>query len=53
MNLLTPDLDNKNIIVVIPCYRVEREIGSVLASLPSYLSHIICVDDASPPSRKC
>ena len=48
MNLLTPDLDNKNIIVVIPCYRVEREIGSVLASLPSYLSHIICVDDASP-----
>ena len=48
MNLSTPDLDNKNILVVIPCYRVEREIGSVLASLPPYLNHIICVDDASP-----
>jgi dolichol-phosphate mannosyltransferase len=48
MNPSTPDLDKNNIIVVIPCYRVEREIGSVLASLPPYLNHIICVDDASP-----
>ncbi|HSJ88018.1 MAG TPA: glycosyltransferase family 2 protein [Anaerolineales bacterium] len=37
-----------NIAAVIPCYRVEREISSVLTSLPSYLTHVIIVDDASP-----
>ena len=37
-----------NIAAVIPCYRVEREISSVLTSLPSYLTHVIVVDDASP-----
>lgn len=48
MDPITQDLHNKNIIVVIPCYRVEREVGSVIASLPAYIRHIICVDDASP-----
>jgi glycosyltransferase involved in cell wall biosynthesis len=33
---------------VIPCYRVEREIHTVLTNLPGYLKHIIIVDDASP-----
>jgi glycosyltransferase involved in cell wall biosynthesis len=47
MDPITQDLHNKNIIVVIPCYRVEREVGSVIASLPAYIRHIICVDDAS------
>jgi dolichol-phosphate mannosyltransferase len=35
---------------VIPCYRVEREIQSVLKTIPSYIKHIIVVDDASPDS---
>lgn len=37
-----------DIAVVIPCYRVEREISAVIASLPRYIKHIIVVDDASP-----
>ena len=36
------------IAAVIPAFRVEREIQSVLRGLPSYLKHIIVVDDASP-----
>jgi len=35
---------------VIPCYRVEREIQSVLQTIPSYIKHVIAVDDASPDS---
>jgi dolichol-phosphate mannosyltransferase len=38
------------ITAVIPCYRVEREIQSVLQSVPPYVQHIIVVDDASPDS---
>lgn len=38
------------IAAVIPCYRVEREIRSVLQTIPSYIQHIIVVDDASPDS---
>lgn len=44
----TADLRKHNIAVVIPCYRVEREINNVIANLPRYLKHIIVVDDASP-----
>jgi glycosyltransferase involved in cell wall biosynthesis len=36
-----------NLAVVIPAYNVEREIGIVLNSLPTYISQIIVVDDAS------
>ena len=39
-----------NIAAVIPCYRVEREIQSVLCAMPPYIKHIIVVDDASPDS---
>ena len=39
---------NYCIAAVIPCYRVEREIQSVLQVVPSYIKHIIVVDDASP-----
>ncbi len=42
------DFDRYNIAAVIPCYRVEHEIGQVIAGLPHYLRHIIVVDDASP-----
>lgn len=38
------------IATVIPAYRVEREIESVINGLPSYIKHIIVVDDASPDS---
>jgi glycosyltransferase involved in cell wall biosynthesis len=37
-----------NIAVVIPAFRVENEIADVLRGLPSYIRHIIVVDDASP-----
>ena len=36
------------IAAVIPCYRVEKEIQAVLQAIPSYIKHIIVVDDASP-----
>jgi glycosyltransferase involved in cell wall biosynthesis len=44
------EFDQTCIAAVIPCYRVEREIQSVLATVPSYVKHIIVVDDASPDS---
>jgi dolichol-phosphate mannosyltransferase len=36
------------IAIVIPAYRVERDIQEVLRGLPRYIRHIIVVDDASP-----
>lgn len=42
------DFEKINVAVVIPCYRVEREIEAVIGGLPPYLRHIIVVDDASP-----
>src|SRR5215216_3466410 len=42
------DFRKYNIAAVIPCYRVEREIQSVLCAVPRYIKHIIVVDDASP-----
>jgi glycosyltransferase involved in cell wall biosynthesis len=44
------NLRKYNIAAVIPCYRVEREIQSVLCAVPRYIKHIIVVDDASPDS---
>ena len=41
-------LARNQIPLIIPCHRVEAEIGQVIARLPSYLTHVICVDDASP-----
>lgn len=43
-------LDKHCIAAVIPCYRVEREIQTVLDAVPAYIQHIIAVDDASPDS---
>lgn len=42
------DFADYNIAIVIPAYRVEREIESVLRELPDFIRHIIVVDDASP-----
>jgi glycosyltransferase involved in cell wall biosynthesis len=50
MDTLVADLDRYDIVAIIPCYRVERQIISVLENLPGYLKHIIVVDDASPDS---
>ena len=46
----SPDFRKYNIAAVIPCYRVEKEIQSVLSAIPNYIKHIIVVDDASPDS---
>ncbi len=43
-------LEKYCIAAVLPCYRVEREIQSVLRAVPAYIKHIIVVDDASPDS---
>lgn len=48
MNSLTNNLKKHHIAVVIPCYRVEREIETVITNLPRYLKYIIVIDDASP-----
>jgi len=48
MNPVIEDLHKTNIVAVIPCFRVESEIGKVLQDLPAYLKHIIVIDDASP-----
>jgi glycosyltransferase involved in cell wall biosynthesis len=45
-----PDFSQYNIVAVVPAYRVEAEIEQVLCGLPSYLRHILVVDDASPDS---
>ena len=41
---------NYGIATVIPAYRVERDIESVIRGLPAYIKHVIVVDDASPDS---
>ena len=42
------DFQNYRIAAVIPAFRVENEIESVLHGLPPYITNIIVVDDASP-----
>ena len=46
------DFHKHSIIAVIPCYRVEKEIQSVLQEIPPYIKHIVVVDDASPDSTR-
>ena len=38
---------NSKVVVVLPCYRVERHIADVFAAIPAFVDKIICVDDAS------
>lgn len=42
------NLQQYTIAAIVPAYRVEGQIEAVLRGLPSFLSHIIVVDDASP-----
>ena len=39
---------NTSLAVVIPAFRAERSIASVVASVPASVERIIVVDDASP-----
>jgi dolichol-phosphate mannosyltransferase len=48
MNPVITELEKLNIVAVIPCHRVEANIGMVIAGLPPYLKHLVFVDDASP-----
>ena len=48
MKPIINELKKINVVAVIPCHRVEAEIGLVISSLPGYLKYIIFVDDASP-----
>lgn len=44
------EFQDYGIAAIIPCYRVERQIQSVLEKVPSFIKHVIVVDDASPDS---
>jgi len=39
---------NHSIAVVVPCYKVEKQIQKVVAEIPDYVASIILVNDASP-----
>lgn len=41
-------IGRRSIAVVIPAYRVEREIAGVIAEMPEFVDRIVVVDDASP-----
>lgn len=42
------DTIQRKVAVVIPCYKVEEKIGSVLSSIPTFIDYIITVNDSSP-----
>ena len=39
---------NKEITVVIPCYKVSKQIEDVIHSIPEFIDNIIVIDDACP-----
>jgi glycosyltransferase involved in cell wall biosynthesis len=41
-------IENMSVAVVIPCYRVEKHIGLLIARIPAFVDRIFVVDDASP-----
>jgi glycosyltransferase involved in cell wall biosynthesis len=40
--------ENNSIAVVIPCFKVEKQIQKVVSEIPDYVTSIILVNDASP-----
>ena len=38
---------DKTIAVIVPAYNEEKLIGKVLETIPSFIDHIVVVDDAS------
>ncbi len=45
---LMANLAQYNLAVVIPAYKVEKQIASTLTRIPAYIRHIIVINDASP-----
>src|SRR6266550_1287033 len=43
-----PMIENRSVAVVVPAYRVERQIASLLARMPAYVDSVFVVGDASP-----
>ena len=41
-------LENQSIAIVIPCFKVEKQIQKVVSEIPDYIASIILVNDASP-----
>ena len=41
-------LEGYRVAVVVPAFRVERQIASVIQRMPAYVDRVIVVDDASP-----
>ncbi len=41
-------INDKSVSVVIPCYKVTKHIQKVISLIPSFVDHIICVDDRCP-----
>ena len=39
---------NKNIIIIIPCFKVKNKILKVLSKIPKWINKIICIDDCCP-----
>ncbi len=39
---------NKNIIIVIPCFKVKYKILKVISKIPRWINKVICVDDCCP-----
>ena len=50
----TTDLNKKHqkIVVVIPAYKVEKQIEQVLSRIPAYVNEIIVVNDCSPDALR-
>ena len=40
-------LEQSNIVVVVPAYNEERNIGKVIQTMPAFVDHIVVVDDCS------
>ena len=48
MKVFSANLEQYNLVVVIPSYKVEKQIEETLRSIPEFIRNIIVVDDASP-----
>lgn len=40
--------EDKQIAVVVPCYKEETQIGTVIETMPDYIDKVIIIDDTSP-----
>jgi dolichol-phosphate mannosyltransferase len=40
--------EGSTVVVVIPCYRVRKQLASVIRSVPAFVRHVVVVDDACP-----